>query len=61
MDFYVVMADEQNEEDTWDVKFRIDEETEFLTELAFHETERWIEVCVSVSDEPPTDDYGSGG
>ena len=34
----------------WDPRERIDEELEFFTELALHETERWIEVSFQVTD-----------
>ncbi|KAK7498680.1 hypothetical protein BaRGS_00010057 [Batillaria attramentaria] len=36
------MATAEEEESQWDVKFREDEELEFFTELALHETERWL-------------------
>ncbi|KAL5012988.1 hypothetical protein ScPMuIL_011539 [Solemya velum] len=49
------MADDQNEEEHWDVKYRIDEENEFFTELAFHETERWIEAVTRKKLEYPDD------
>ncbi|KAJ8298221.1 hypothetical protein KUTeg_024752 [Tegillarca granosa] len=35
---------EENEEEPWNLKFREDEEMEFFTELALHETERWIQA-----------------
>ncbi|XP_029642372.1 LIM and calponin homology domains-containing protein 1-like isoform X3 [Octopus sinensis] len=41
------MADEQSDpgEDThWDLKYRSEEEMEFFTEMALHETQRWIEA-----------------
>lgn len=38
------MATEEVEDVQWEVKFREDEELEFFTELALHETERWITV-----------------
>ena len=28
----------------WEPRLRVDEELEFFTELALHETERWIQV-----------------
>ena len=37
------MAGEHHSE-SWDLKYREDEELEFFTELALHETERWIQV-----------------
>ena len=37
------MADTEDQEpDT--IRIKVDEELEFFTELALHETERWIEV-----------------
>lgn len=40
---------EENEEETWNLKFREDEEMEFFTELALHETERWIQVSLLIN------------
>ena len=42
------MATEEADDAQWEVKFREDEELEFFTELALHETERWITVSVTI-------------
>ena len=40
------MASEEDESE-FEFRFREDEEMEFFTELAVHETERWIQVTVT--------------
>lgn len=37
---------DQNEDETWDLRLRQDEEEDFFTELALHETERWVTVSL---------------
>ena len=38
------MADTTESDAAWYPRSKIDEELEFFTELALHETERWIQV-----------------
>ncbi|XP_046577711.1 LOW QUALITY PROTEIN: LIM and calponin homology domains-containing protein 1-like [Haliotis rubra] len=38
------MAEDTPDNDAWDAKFLEDEEMDFFTELALHETERWIQA-----------------
>ena len=40
------MSGETQDEDDYNIRFREDDELEFFTELAVHETERWIQVGV---------------
>lgn len=42
------MTDDMKSETEYNIKFREDEEQEFFTELALHETERWIQVGPSL-------------
>lgn len=44
-------ADDSSEEFHFHAKFREEEEMEFYTELALHETERWITVRLYFSGE----------
>ncbi|KAK3100206.1 hypothetical protein FSP39_016295 [Pinctada imbricata] len=46
---------EQGEDETWDLKFRQDEEMEFFTELALHEAERWISAVTRKKFSHPED------
>ncbi|XP_076446260.1 uncharacterized protein LOC143283780 isoform X2 [Babylonia areolata] len=48
-------AGEEAEEGQWEVRFREDEELEFYTELALHETERWITAVTKKSFAFPED------
>ena len=42
------MAEDQCEDPQWDLKYRSEEEMDFFTEMALHETERWMEVCFNL-------------
>lgn len=39
------MAEDENDDQEWNIRFKQDEEMDFFTELALHEAERWIQVC----------------
>ena len=42
------MAEEEGSYSEWkDPRNKVDEELEFFTELALHETERWIHVSIA--------------
>ncbi|XP_021360222.1 LIM domain only protein 7-like isoform X2 [Mizuhopecten yessoensis] len=47
--------EEQNEDDAWDLRLRQDEEEDFFTELALHETERWISAVTRKKFQYPDD------
>ena len=43
------MAEDENDDQEWNIRFRQDDEMDFFTELALHEAERWIQVRDSCS------------
>ncbi|XP_067663284.1 LIM domain only protein 7-like isoform X1 [Haliotis asinina] len=49
------MAEDTPDNDAWDAKFLEDEEMDFFTELALHETERWIQAVTRKSFMYPDD------
>ncbi|XP_060064832.1 LIM and calponin homology domains-containing protein 1-like [Ylistrum balloti] len=48
-------SEEQNDDDAWDLRMRQEEEEDFFTELALHETERWISAVTRKKFQYPDD------
>ncbi|XP_033743888.1 LIM and calponin homology domains-containing protein 1-like isoform X2 [Pecten maximus] len=48
-------SEDQNEDDVWDLRLRQEEEDDFFTELALHETERWISAVTRKKFQYPDD------
>lgn len=49
------MAEDQCEDPQWDLKYRSEEEMDFFTEMALHETERWMEAVTRQKFQYPDD------
>lgn len=49
------MAGDQGEDPQWDLKYRSEEEMDFFTEMALHETERWMEAVTRQKFQHPDD------